>query len=90
MLRAQLHLVRAQDEDARAKHMPQAEAAAAAAVARLCEWGCAWDKRVPWEGIIGWSRVLHSRARAGEAWPTNAWEVINFGIVDRSDYPDGE
>ena len=60
----------------------EAEQAAEEALRLLCAWGTPWDKRVPFEGWVAWTRVLHQMARERTPWPGDAWGVINFGIVD--------
>ncbi|KAL8227774.1 hypothetical protein R6Q57_015358 [Mikania cordata] len=46
----------------------------------LLEWGCAWDKRVPWEGWVAWCRVLVSKAKE-RSWPHTSWGIISLGLV---------
>jgi len=84
-LKAQLHLVKAGHASERPRQLEKAEEAASRAIELLCQWGCAWDKRAPWEGHLSWSRVLLERAEEGKPWPTNSWEIISFGIVKEAD-----
>jgi hypothetical protein len=44
-------------------------------------WGTAWDKRLSFAGWVAWTRVLHQRAQDRLPWPTNSWDVNNFGLV---------
>ncbi|KAK9051289.1 hypothetical protein SSX86_027916 [Deinandra increscens subsp. villosa] len=46
----------------------------------LLEWGCAWDKRVSWEGWVSWCRVLVSKAKE-RSWPHTSWGIISLGHV---------
>ncbi|XP_043694856.1 uncharacterized protein LOC122645610 [Telopea speciosissima] len=46
----------------------------------LLEWGSPWDKSIPWEGWIAWSRVLLTKAKE-KYWPKTAWGVLNLGLV---------
>ena len=80
-LRAQL-LLAGTGEDSEAVSFEEAEEAATKALEIFCAWGTPWDKRVPFEGWIAWTRVLHQMAREKTPWPEDAWRVINFGIVD--------
>lgn len=45
------------------------------------QWGTAWDKRLSFGAWVAWTRVLHQRALERLPWPTNSWEVNNFGLV---------
>ena len=45
------------------------------------QWGTAWDKRLSFAAWVAWTRVLHQRAEAKLDWPTNSWDVNNFGLV---------
>jgi hypothetical protein len=45
------------------------------------EWGTNWDKRKSFPAWVAWTRVLNQRSVDQEAWPTNAWEVLNLGLV---------
>jgi hypothetical protein len=44
-------------------------------------WGTAWDKRLGFPAWVAWTKVLHQRAMEKLSWPTNSWEVNNFGLV---------
>ncbi len=44
-------------------------------------WGTAWDKRLGFPAWVAWTKVLHQRAVQKQPWPTNSWEVNNFGLV---------
>jgi hypothetical protein len=44
-------------------------------------WGTAWDKRLGFPAWVAWTKVLHQRAVENQPWPTNSWEVNNFGLV---------
>lgn len=44
-------------------------------------WGTAWDKRLSFAAWRAWTRVLHQRARDGDAWPQSSWAVNNLGLV---------
>jgi len=44
-------------------------------------WGTAWDKRLGFAAWVAWTRVLLQRATDRIAWPSNSWEVNNFGLV---------
>jgi hypothetical protein len=45
------------------------------------EWGTSWDKRMAFGAWVAWTRVLLQRALSREPWPSNSWEVNNFGLV---------
>jgi hypothetical protein len=45
------------------------------------QWGTCWDKRMSLGAWVAWTRVLHQRASDHQAWPTNSWDVNNFGLV---------
>eukprot|EP00551_Chaetoceros_affinis_P006883 CAMPEP_0203681286 /NCGR_PEP_ID=MMETSP0090-20130426/42258_1 /ASSEMBLY_ACC=CAM_ASM_001088 /TAXON_ID=426623 /ORGANISM="Chaetoceros affinis, Strain CCMP159" /LENGTH=480 /DNA_ID=CAMNT_0050549713 /DNA_START=64 /DNA_END=1506 /DNA_ORIENTATION=+ len=45
-------------------------------------WGTAYDKRMSFDAWVAWTRVLYERARDGLGWPSNSWEVNNFGMVN--------
>jgi hypothetical protein len=45
------------------------------------QWGTAWDKRLHLHAWVAWTRVLHQRATQQQPWPTNSWDVNNFGLV---------
>ena len=47
-------------------------------------WGTAWDKRMSFGAWVSWTRVLHHRAEQKKPWPTNSWDVNNFGLVPRN------
>jgi hypothetical protein len=44
-------------------------------------WGTAYDKRLSFPAWVAWTRVLHQRSQSQLDWPTNSWEVNNFGMV---------
>ena len=48
-------------------------------------WGTAWDKRLGFGAWVAWTRVLLQRAADALDWPTNSWDVNNFGLVRLSD-----
>lgn len=72
VLLAQTHLVR--------RRWADAEHAARAALAIQAAWATAWDKRVPWEAWVAWTRVLLKAARE-RAWPEDALGIISLGEV---------
>ena len=45
------------------------------------QWGTAWDKRLSFSAWVSWTRVLHQRAQNRQPWPSNSWDVNNFGLV---------
>jgi ribulose bisphosphate carboxylase small subunit len=45
------------------------------------QWGTAWDKRLSFGAWVAWTRVMLQRATRREPWPTNSWDVNNFGLV---------
>ena len=44
-------------------------------------WGTAYDKRLSFPAWVAWTRVLHQRSQEDSEWPTNSWEINNFGMV---------
>ena len=44
-------------------------------------WGTAYDKRLSFPAWVSWTRVLQQRSKSILKWPTNSWEVNNFGMV---------
>jgi hypothetical protein len=65
-------------------HRNEYESAAKAASRALdlqSQWGTAWDKRLSFGAWLSWTRVIFQRATRREPWPTNSWEVNNFGFV---------
>ena len=44
-------------------------------------WGTPYDKRWGLSASIAWARVLLQRAQDRLAWPTNAWDINNLGLV---------
>jgi hypothetical protein len=44
-------------------------------------WGTCWDKRMSFSAWLAWTRVLHQRAQERQPWPSNSWDVNNFGLV---------
>ncbi|KAG2498198.1 hypothetical protein HYH03_003952 [Edaphochlamys debaryana] len=78
VLLAQIHCQRGQWAEA-SRH-------AARGVALLCEWGTAWDKRMPWEAWIAMARVLqHGASR--QQWPITPFGMLNLGLVPGLDEP---
>lgn len=45
------------------------------------QWGTAWDKRLSVGAWVAWTRVMYQRAEERKPWPSNSWEVNNFGLV---------
>ena len=45
------------------------------------DWGTSYDKRMSFPAWVAWTRVLYARAVQNEGWPTNSWDVNNFGMV---------
>lgn len=45
-------------------------------------WGTAYDKRMAFPAWVAWTRVLYQRALNNQGWPTNSWDVNNFGMVN--------
>jgi hypothetical protein len=58
----------------------EAEREAETGLRLMLEWGSSWDKRMTWEGWISWGRVMLGNAKDRD-WPTNAWGIINLGLV---------
>lgn len=58
----------------------EAEREAEKGLSLLLEWGCPWDKRVPWEGWVSWCRVMLSKAKE-RSWPSTSWGIISLGLV---------
>jgi len=58
----------------------EAEAAALAALGLQAAWATGWDKRLPWEAWVAWTRVLLKAARE-RSWPDDAMGVISLGEV---------
>jgi hypothetical protein len=46
-------------------------------------WMTCWDKRMSFAAWVAWTRVLNERAQERKPWPTNSWEVNNFGLVTK-------
>lgn len=63
------------------KDFDGARAAAEKALDLQIQWGTAWDKRLSFGAWVAWTRVLLQRANERQAWPENAWEVNNLGLV---------
>lgn len=59
----------------------KAEKVTAAALTLQQQWGTSWDKRLPFNAWVAWTRVLHQRAVAKQSWPINSWDINNFGLV---------
>jgi hypothetical protein len=57
------------------------EQAAARGLELQLQWGTAWDKRLSFSAWVAWTRVMHQRASEKLNWPTNSWDVNNFGMV---------
>jgi hypothetical protein len=75
----ELHLLLAQIA------MVQSDFAAAAEHAQaggrlLSAWGVQWDKRIPWEGWVIWSRLLAQNARDA-TWPATLRRHNNLGLI---------
>jgi hypothetical protein len=45
------------------------------------EWGTPWDKRLQFTAWVAWTRVLYERAKDRKPWPSNSWDIVNFGLV---------
>ncbi|EWM27271.1 Tetratricopeptide-like helical [Nannochloropsis gaditana] len=72
-LLAQCHLVNGD--------FPRALLAAEKSIDLMLEWGTNWDKRVSFEAWMAWTRVLRQHAEDKTPWHSNAWGVINLGLV---------
>lgn len=72
LMLAQLHLHAGRWEDAQRE--------AAAALALLADWGTAWDKRMPWDAWVAWTRVCMEAASA-RSWPATPLGVLSLGLV---------
>ncbi|CAL1388384.1 unnamed protein product [Linum trigynum] len=73
------HLVLAQVYLAKGR-FEAAEVAAEKGLKLLLEWGTAWDKRVSWEGWVGWGRVLVMKAKE-KSWPKTSWGIRSLGLI---------
>jgi hypothetical protein len=73
VLLAQLHL--------QAERWEEAEFEAAAGLKLLCDWGTVWDKRMPWDAWVSWTRVL-LRAAHLQQFPSTSFGMLNLGIVE--------
>jgi hypothetical protein len=65
-------------------HINNFEAGKRAALRALelqLQWGTAWDKRLSFAAWVAWTRVMYERAVDKKDWPTNSWDVNNFGFV---------
>ncbi|PNW71926.1 hypothetical protein CHLRE_16g671500v5 [Chlamydomonas reinhardtii] len=72
VLLAQIHAQRQQ--------WAEAERHAARALRLFCDWGTAWDKRMPWEAWVAMTRVLlHNAGR--RTWPDRPFGMLNLGLV---------
>lgn len=58
-----------------------AKQAASRALELQTQWGTGWDKRLSFPAWVAWTRVMLQRATQEIPWPTNSWDVINFGLV---------
>ncbi|KAG2435828.1 hypothetical protein HXX76_007023 [Chlamydomonas incerta] len=78
VLLAQIHAQRQQWDEA-SRH-------AGRALRLFCDWGTAWDKRMPWEAWVAMTRVLlHNAAR--RTWPDRPFGMLNLGLVPDLDLP---
>ena len=59
----------------------KAEQSAKQALDLQIMWGTAYDKRMSFPAWVAWTRVLYQRAINNEGWPSNSWDVNNFGMV---------
>ena len=59
----------------------KAKVSAQRALELQIDWGTAYDKRMSFPAWVAWTRVLHARAVNEEGWPSNSWDVNNFGMV---------
>jgi len=57
------------------------EKAALRALELQRQWGTAWDKRLSFPAWVAWTRVMLQRAQDRLPWPSNSWDVNNFGLV---------
>lgn len=55
--------------------------AAARGLELQLQWGTAWDKRLSFSAWVAWTRVMHQRGEGRLEWPSNSWNVNNFGMV---------
>jgi len=53
---------------------------ATAALKIFLDWGACYDKRMPWEAWVAWTRVLLDRA-SEKNWPHDSWSIISLGMV---------
>ena len=58
----------------------EAEAEATRGVHLLCEWGTNWDKRMPFNAWLNWSRCLALQASMRE-WPTTHGGIESLGAT---------
>eukprot|EP00882_Tetradesmus_deserticola_P019075 GHRQ01020521.1.p1 GENE.GHRQ01020521.1~~GHRQ01020521.1.p1 ORF type:complete len:237 (+),score=70.50 GHRQ01020521.1:1403-2113(+) len=72
LMLAQLHI--------HAKEWGAAREAAATALKLFVQWGTAWDKRMPWDAWVAWSRVCYEAA-VDESWPQLPLGVLSMGMV---------
>ncbi|KAG8060878.1 hypothetical protein GUJ93_ZPchr0002g23653 [Zizania palustris] len=46
----------------------------------LLEWGCSWDKRMPWEAWVSWGRAMLIKAKHKD-WPHTSFGILSLGLV---------
>ena len=76
---AEPHVVRAQI-CLQLERWEEAETAARRGVELLCTWGTQWDKRMPFNAWLNWSRCLALQASTRE-WPTTHGGIESLGAT---------
>ncbi|WIA32613.1 hypothetical protein OEZ86_003416 [Tetradesmus obliquus] len=72
LMLAQLHI--------HAKEWGAACEAAGTALKLFAQWGTAWDKRMPWDAWVAWTRVCYEAA-VEQHWPQQPLGVLSMGMV---------